>query len=236
MRLKLYLESGSTEHEGGRSLIWVLALPGCVSYGEAPEQAISRAPQVAQAYIDWLRSHGEAVPIPIELEHEPSEVFHVSILEDYEINAIFSPDFGAPSAEELARCLRWMDYSRQDLLRLVRDLPAQLLDEKPDPNRWSIREILHHVARAEVWYITRLSSDPSQTARPAYPQETFALLQTTRAWAIQQLQYLPSDVGKQIFTLAGEVWTLKKVLRRFLYHEAYHRQQIERLIGGLRYA
>ena len=232
MRLKLYLESGSTEHEGGSQLAWILALPGCVSYGETPEQAINRAPQIAQAYIDWLRGHGEIVPAHIQLQRKPTEIFHVRVWHDYEINAIFGPDFGAPSAEELARCLRWMEHSRQDLLRLVKDLPAPIFDKKPDPNRWSIRDILHHVARAEVWYITRLSSDPDQIARPAYPQETFALLETTRTWAVQQLQHLSSNVSKQIFTHEGEVWTFKKVLRRFLYHETYHRQQIERLTGG----
>jgi predicted RNase H-like HicB family nuclease/uncharacterized damage-inducible protein DinB len=230
LRAKLYLESGSTEHGSSKCLAWILVLPGCVAYGETPEQAFARAPEKVWRYLDWLRIHGENVPAGIELEPKPSEIFHVSRLGDYEINATFVPDFGAPFEDEVERCLRWMRYSREDLLTLVRET-AEMLDVKPDPSKRSVREILQHIGTAEIWYISRLESDPKHLSWPELPKETLPLLETTRAWAIQRLRSLPLDFGKQIFTHEGEVWTLKKVLRRFLYHETYHRQQIAHRLG-----
>lgn len=228
MHAKLYLESGSTDHEGGVCQIWILALPGCVVYGETQEQALSSVPQVARKYLNWLRTHGESVPAQMELEAKPAEIFYVSRLSDYEISATFGPDFGTPAAEEFERCLRWMRYSRRDLLQLVADLLPQILDEKLTSNATSIREVLQHVATAEHWYISRLELEPERLPLPDFPKETFELLEATRAWAVERLQNLSSDYSWRITTHRGEAWTLKKVLRRFLYHEAYHRQQIER--------
>ena len=231
MRVRLYLEVGSAEHEGGSCLAWVLDLPGCVTYRASLEEAIARAPEIVQQYLGWLRGHGESVPERAEIDPEPAEIFQVSFLGNYEINAIFGPDFGAPSNEELERCLRWMRYSREDLWELICGLSKEALDAEVRSGRPTIREVLQHVAGVEEWYISRLELDPSQVAAPsAGNEDVFEQLQEVRAWAVERLQNLPAEQRKRITVHAGEVWTLKKVLRRFLYHEAYHRRQIEELL------
>jgi len=230
MRAKLYLEVGSVDHEGGSCLAWVLDLPGCVAYAASVEEAIARAPEAAQGYLNWLRNHGESVP-DIEIDPDPAEILQVSFLNGYEINSIFGPDFGAPSDEELERCLRWMGYSREDLLKLVRSLSRETLDAEVRSGGPTIRKVLEHVARAEEWYVSRLEPDPSQVSAPDVGSEdVFKRLEAVRAWAIERLQTLPSERRKRIIVHEGEAWTFKKVLRRFLYHEAYHRRQIEEFL------
>jgi hypothetical protein len=61
-------------------------------------------------------------------------------------------------------------------------------------------------------------------------EDVFERLEVVRTWAVEHLQSLPSEQRKRITVHEGEVWTLKKVRRRFLYHEAYHRRQIQELL------
>lgn len=55
---KLHL---SKEEEGGYTVL-VPALPGCITYGEDIEEAISMAKEAISLYIDELKSRGESIP------------------------------------------------------------------------------------------------------------------------------------------------------------------------------
>ena len=49
------------EEEGGYA-IWVPALPGCVSQGEAPEEALANIREAIQCYLESSLKHGEPLP------------------------------------------------------------------------------------------------------------------------------------------------------------------------------
>lgn len=55
---KLHLHK---ETEGGYT-VSVPALPGCITYGEDVEEAISMAKEAIELYIDELRDRGETIP------------------------------------------------------------------------------------------------------------------------------------------------------------------------------
>ena len=49
------------EPEGGYTVI-VPSLPGCITYGNTVEEAISMAKEAIEIYIESLEKHGEEVP------------------------------------------------------------------------------------------------------------------------------------------------------------------------------
>ncbi|MBI4590079.1 MAG: type II toxin-antitoxin system HicB family antitoxin [Candidatus Rokubacteria bacterium] len=49
------------EPEGGYS-VWVPALPGCLSQGETPEEALANIREAIQCYLQSCLKHGEPVP------------------------------------------------------------------------------------------------------------------------------------------------------------------------------
>jgi len=49
------------EPEGGYTVI-VPSLPGCITYGETPEEAIEMAKEAIELYIESLKAHGEEIP------------------------------------------------------------------------------------------------------------------------------------------------------------------------------
>jgi len=49
------------EPEGGYT-VFVPSLPGCITYGENVDEAITMAKEAIGLYIEELKDHGEAVP------------------------------------------------------------------------------------------------------------------------------------------------------------------------------
>ncbi len=49
------------EPEGGYTVI-VPSLPGCVTYGDTVDDAIEKAKEAIELYIESLKEHGEDVP------------------------------------------------------------------------------------------------------------------------------------------------------------------------------
>ncbi len=152
-----------------------------------------------------------------------------------------------PTGEEFERDLRWMGYNRRALLSLVESLPAEVLD-RGDPTENgkgihdvpvpSIHRILRHVAGAEYWYLARI---PTEERLPEeQPADVFAALAVVREEAGPVLRRLfataPDRVVEQSQTTWSgtftEGWTLRKILRRALWHEAFHIEEIRRRLEG----
>lgn len=49
------------EPEGGYT-VFVPSLPGCITYGENVDEAITMAKEAIELYIEELKDHGEAIP------------------------------------------------------------------------------------------------------------------------------------------------------------------------------
>ncbi len=61
MRLLNYRVLLRKEPEGGYT-VTVPSLPGCVTYGDTVEEAISMAREAIELYIESLKAHGEEIP------------------------------------------------------------------------------------------------------------------------------------------------------------------------------
>ena len=161
--------------------------------------------------------------------------------------ALFAWDRDAPIPEEFERDLRWMAHHRRTLLTLVQNLPPDVLDQGDPEEKGkgihdlrapSIRRILRHIAGAEYWYLTRI---PTQSQLPTEePRDVFAALSAVRAAADPVVRELFATAPAEVVevpqtTWSGtfsEGWTLRKILRRALWHEAFHIEEIRRHLEG----
>jgi predicted RNase H-like HicB family nuclease len=60
-RIKTYRVVLKPEPEGGYTVL-IPSLPGCITYGDNVEEAISIAEEAIELYIDELESSGEEIP------------------------------------------------------------------------------------------------------------------------------------------------------------------------------
>jgi len=60
-QIKTYRVVLKPEPEGGYTVL-IPSLPGCITYGDNVEEAISMAEEAIELYIDELESRGEEIP------------------------------------------------------------------------------------------------------------------------------------------------------------------------------
>ena len=215
------------EKRSGHTMAHVLDLPGCIAQGNTPGEALERLPTAIAEYLAWLLAYGQEAPPeqePIEfevVEHNPSTSTTGLI-------GFYEPERVPVSEAEIEYFLRLMAHSRDTLLKLVSDLPETVLRERPPGHTRSIWDILRHIASAERWYLSRLWDD-----LPRFPQQrdVFDRLALVREYACQRLRAMSAEDRAQVVTAGdGELWSGRKVFRRFLEHEREHTDEIaERL-------
>ena len=204
----------------GRTHAHVPALVGCNWRGATPEEALDRAPAAIEAHLAWLRRHD----LPAPAEGEPvacRPVEQRSTVRGGGLVGFFESDRGPVAAGEVREFLHLMDCSRQDLLALTRDLPDEVLDWEPAPGSWSIRQILQHVANAERWYLARILAS-EDLPRLKRSRTVWERLEKVRALAVERLSGLSEIQRTATVVTDGEMWTARKVFRRFIEHEREH--------------
>jgi DinB superfamily len=149
---------------------------------------------------------------------------------------------------EMKQHLEAAEKSPKQVAAAVLGLPAKVLSYKPAPDRWSILEILGHLADIEIVYAYRLRQmladkkpviapmDQDDWARnlgylETPPAELIALYGLNRHANLRLLQHLkPGDLGKSAYhpETKRDV-TVAQLIERMGTHGASHLAQIERL-------
>ncbi len=209
--------------------------PGCWVYGKNKTDALRQIKSNVIEWFDWMKSHGENVPdTSANLEIETAEMFRV----DYDPSEAGTPEplFWSEVApitkEDIDRTLRLISYSRDDLLAVTKPISDKLLDWQPPVKLRPIRDCLIHVARAELWYLTRLNAPwPEKT-----PENITELLKYSRGVVVKYLKNFPKRKMKGIFqprkypSPVCNLWTARKVLRRIIDHDRLHTRDIMKVV------
>jgi len=126
--------------------------------------------------------------------------------------------------------LKLLTWTRQDLSGVIQNIPQEKLTQSiAQEVRGSIAGILDHVAIAENWYYQQMGCGLEWVSLPADPLEKIEIVRVNTR---QQLLNLMGD--RRITTNCDELWSVRKVLRRTLWHERDHTQQIEQLSKAIR--
>ena len=149
---------------------------------------------------------------------------------------------------ELKKHLEAAEKSPKEIAAAVSGLPPQVLRYKPSPDKWSILEILGHLADIEIVYAYRLRQmladkkpviapmDQDEWAKnlgymdtPA--PELVALYGLNRHHNLRLLRRLkPADLEKSAFHPEyQEIVTVATLVEKMAGHGTNHLQQIERL-------
>ncbi|MEX2161450.1 MAG: DinB family protein [Anaerolineales bacterium] len=208
---------GVEDIEPNHYVAYVLELPGCFGNGKTSDAAIASARERLAVRLD------RGGPPQVEV----AEVFNSwSSSDDYIVNAFFEADRRPLTAAEIKGALKLLNESRRALLQVVARVPQDAFDRDDErAARGSITGTLLHIANAEAWYLDRLDLAPAWEQLPADP---LARLESVRAHTLATLPALAGDA--RITELQGEHWSARKVLRRTLWHEADHTNQIAVLI------
>ncbi len=211
----VYVETAGDPITGQVPTAHVPKLPGASAQGKTLEEAKEKISEAIAGYLTLLRDVGEPVPRAgegIELEFEEVE------------QTTFPTDYDNLHPNEMEMLFRWMAISRQELVDLVKDLPAESFDWKQADDASSIRDHLCNIAEADLWYTDRLKR---------WPEAPLFRLAATRGIALERLRAL-TEADLNNFTIYdGKKWTPRKVIRRMLEHEREQIQQIRALLAAM---
>jgi DinB superfamily len=228
---------GLENNSEGRSQAWVLGHPGCFTYGADGSHALLAVPKAIQDYRHWINQHtseswltgGDAERSEYRLE-ETWECYSINsnyelVQDGYEVNAWFRHDWIPLSAEDIRHGLLLLSWGRAELLEVVSDLSAEILERTYPKERWSISGILKHIGGAEWWYLERLGL---AFPRADVPEDPFRRLEKVRSSLVE---ILPGLVGStMVVGIDGEFWSPRKLLRRAVWHEYDHIAHIRKLL------
>lgn len=226
----VYLE----ESANGATLALILDLPGCFASGASREQALEHLQQALTDYHAWLRQHDDYTPeVHGPFVFDIKETFQITYDGEYEINSFFLPDAEPATEEDIEWALALMGWQREDVLERVSGLSNDALDWKPThaSDALSIREHLDHIAQAEIWYMGRLDEQPPRIVVADLPGPTLDRFQRVRQAAVMRVKTYPKDLRGKVFTHHGEQWSLRKALRRAVWHERDHLNQIDEVLA-----
>jgi uncharacterized damage-inducible protein DinB/predicted RNase H-like HicB family nuclease len=225
----LYLESGPQRK---KTLAHVLELLGCVVQGDTSDETVASTPEAIRAYLRYLARHGEKIDQRSKVEvavaeHNTAGMFSGQALWPQDLKPV------APSA--LARYLRWLEWSRADLLALVKGMDDKALRAKPSKGR-SLRDILLHVLDADKSYVYALVGPLKTMGEPTNAADRGDLdlrvaLHEARAAAIDRLKKLTPAERARIRKAGQSTYSAHRVIRRMLEHEWEHRSEIATRLG-----
>ncbi len=136
------------------------------------------------------------------------------------------------------------------LERLVKGVPASKLRKRPAPDKWSVAEILAHLADTEIvgsWRIRAILGAPG-TPIQAFDQDAWVVAghyaKRDPRKCIEQFRALREANIALYKSLAPEQWkhhgmhsergeeTVEHIVRMFAGHDINHIQQIERILAA----
>jgi len=134
------------------------------------------------------------------------------------------------------------------LERSIKGVPTSKLKKRPAPNKWSVSEIVAHLADAEVaigWRVRLILGAPG-TPVAAFDQDAwavryaayqfapaFALFQAARNWNLLYLNTVSHDDRRRRTTHPERgTMTFWTIVETMAGHDINHLQQIERLTAN----
>ncbi len=105
--------------------------PGCWVFGRTSERALAKVKGTIAEWFKWVERHGERAPSEMKnFEIEVAEMMKVNYnpVKAGKPEPLFWSEVASVSRKDIARTIRLLEYSREDLLKLVSNLSKECLE------------------------------------------------------------------------------------------------------------
>ncbi len=135
------------------------------------------------------------------------------------------------------------------LANLIQGVSLEVLSARPAPGKWSIGEILAHLAEDEItssWRYRQMIENPG-VALPGFDQDLWARLGDYKSWtpgeSVEMFRLLREANLRMLRGLTPKQWeshgvhgergpmTVRSLCRHMAGHDRNHMEQIRRLLG-----
>ena len=210
------------EHNQNDTLLHAVDFAGAYARGECLKVAISKMRREIRAWFMWL---GEDIPSEINVEIIGEKVSDLNI-KDADSDIIFESEKGPLSVEEYQWLKALALKSAEDFLVLYQSVPdkkASVVSARKtfygDVPR-TADEMYEHTKNVNAYYFGEIKVDADNQGT----------IYECRERGFTALEAKPDFLKNQVIEGSyGEEWSLRKVFRRFIWHDRIHAKAMYRM-------
>lgn len=210
------------EHNGEDSLLYCDTFPGAYTRGESREIALMKMDGEIKSFLRWA---GKPVPDSLIFEIVQEKGGNLDI-RDADSDVLFDSERKPVSWEEYRSLKELALRSAADFLRLYKSVPDKEKSCLPPRHSFygpvprSAEEMYRHTKSVNSYYFAEIDVTADNVGTILECRERgFAALE-----AMPEFMIKPPCEGSY-----GEEWSLRKVLRRFIWHDRIHAKAMYRM-------
>lgn len=210
------------EHNGDDSLLYAADFPGAFARGTSLHAALERLPGELRAYLRWA---GKPIPDAFELEIAQEKPSALTI-RDADSDVIFDSERPVLSEREYLDMKALALKSARDFQALYDAMPDKDLSVLPPretfygPLPRTAREMYMHTKNVNNYYFGEIGVDVDNDGD----------IEACRVRGFAALELQPAYLDNAAYTGSyDEEWSLRKLLRRFIWHDRIHARAMWRM-------
>ena len=210
------------EHNGRDTLLYATNFVGAYTRGESLEIAKAKMPQEIVSYCNWLGMDAAGKTEIVIVGEKRSEL----AICDADSDVLFESEKAPLTAEEYKKLKALALKSAQDFLALYDSVPDKNATAAPERKTFygkvprSADEMYEHTKNVNTYYFAEIAVDADHDGN----------IYECRKRGFESLEsnpdFLQNTVRKGSY---GEDWSLRKVLRRFIWHDRIHARAMYRM-------
>ena len=210
------------EHNGNDTLLYATNCVGAYTRGESLEIAKAKMPQEIVSYCNWLGMDAAGKTEIVIVGEKRSEL----TIRDADSDVLFESEKAPLTAEEYKKLKALALKSAQDFLALYDSVPDKNATAAPEHKTFygkvprSADEMYEHTKNVNTYYFAEIAVDADHDGN----------IYECRKRGFESLEsnpdFLQNTVRKGSY---GEDWSLRKVLRRFIWHDRIHARAMYRM-------
>ena len=210
------------EHNGDSSIVYSDNFIGAFARGRTKDIALGKMAGEIRSYLRW---RGGPEPENPELEIVQEKLSELNI-SDADSDVLFEAEKGVLSPAEYEALKALALRSAKDFLTLYESIPDK--NRSCLPNRQTFYgqaprtafEMYEHTKNVNGYYFGELGVEADSEGS----------IFSCRARGFDRLETLPAFLDNRVFEGSyGEEWSLRKVLRRFIWHDRIHAKAMYRM-------
>lgn len=203
------------EHNGSDTLLYAENFIGAFTRGASKEIALSKMPDEIKAYLKWRGEPVTEILVPEIIEEKRSELN----IADADSDVIFNSEKQPLTKEEYLELKALALKSAEDFLALYNSIPDKGKTCLPKRKTFygdvpiTANEMYEHTKNVNSYYFGEIGVDA----------DNCGTILECRQRGFELLEQQSDDLNNKVFDGSyGEQWSLRKVLRRFIWHDRIH--------------
>ena len=210
------------EHNGDDTLLYAENFVGAYTRGETLEAAILKMQTEISSYLQWS---GQKADMRMDVAIIEEKVSELTIC-DADSDVLFESEKAPLTTEEYAELKSLALRSAQDFLALYHSIPDKNAAAAPARKTFygivprSAEEMYVHTKNVNKYYFSEIHVDADNDGS----------IYECRKRGFEALEATPNFLQNTVFEGSyDEAWSLRKVLRRFIWHDRIHARAMYRM-------